>query len=157
MPYVALQSMLDQTAPHGWNFYDRMHYLPEVGDDFIDALLAGFERAPTPFAHVMTGVDGRRDRSRRRRRDRVRAPRGAGADLDHRQLGARSARAGDRLGPRRVGGDRAVRERPACTSTPSTPRRPVREAFADEVWDRLVAVKRSYDPGGAFAGSGIRA
>ena len=39
MPYVALQSMLDATAPHGWRFYDRLHYLPEVGDDFIDALL----------------------------------------------------------------------------------------------------------------------
>src|SRR3712207_8531626 len=30
MPYVALQSMLDDTAPHGWRFYDRMHYLHEV-------------------------------------------------------------------------------------------------------------------------------
>ena len=48
MPYVALQSMLDATAPHGWRFYDRMHYLPEVSDGFIDALLAGFERAPAP-------------------------------------------------------------------------------------------------------------
>ena len=32
MPYVALQSMLDETAPHGWRFYDRLHYLPEVSD-----------------------------------------------------------------------------------------------------------------------------
>src|SRR5919204_217576 len=24
MPYVALQSMLDETAPHGWQFYDRL-------------------------------------------------------------------------------------------------------------------------------------
>ncbi|MDX6598045.1 MAG: hypothetical protein QOE87_1932 [Gaiellales bacterium] len=44
MPYVALQSMLDETAPHGWNFYDRQHYLHEVGDDFIETLLTGFER-----------------------------------------------------------------------------------------------------------------
>ena len=27
MPYVALQSMIDPTAPHGWQFYDRQHYL----------------------------------------------------------------------------------------------------------------------------------
>jgi FAD/FMN-containing dehydrogenase len=34
--------------------------------------------------------------------------------------------------------------------------RPVREAYADDVWDRLVAVKRRYDPDGAFNGNGIR-
>jgi FAD/FMN-containing dehydrogenase len=35
--------------------------------------------------------------------------------------------------------------------------RPVREAYADEVWERLVAVKRRYDPDGAFSGNGIGA
>jgi FAD/FMN-containing dehydrogenase len=34
--------------------------------------------------------------------------------------------------------------------------RPVRDAYADEIWERLVAVKRRYDPDGAFAGNGIR-
>ena len=92
MPYVALQSMLDQTAPHGWRYYDRMHYLPEVSDEFIDALLAGFERAPTPQAHVMTALDGRRDRPRRAGRDRVRPPRRARAHVDHRLLGRRADR-----------------------------------------------------------------
>jgi hypothetical protein len=58
MPYVALQSMLDETAPHGWGFYDRMHYLDEVGDGFIAALLAGCERAPTAQSHVMTAWMG---------------------------------------------------------------------------------------------------
>ena len=57
-PYVALQSMLDETAPHGRQYYDRLHYLPEVGDGFIDALLAGFERTPSPHAHVMTAWMG---------------------------------------------------------------------------------------------------
>src|SRR4051794_184915 len=58
MPYLALQTMLDGTAPHGWRFYDRLHYLPEVSDAFIDALLAGFERVTTPQSHVMTGWMG---------------------------------------------------------------------------------------------------
>ena len=58
MPYVALQQMLDATAPHDWQYYDRQHYLPEVSDAFIDELLAGFERAPTPQAHVMTAWMG---------------------------------------------------------------------------------------------------
>jgi len=34
--------------------------------------------------------------------------------------------------------------------------RPVRDAYADEIWERLVAVKRRYDPDGAFEGNGIR-
>jgi hypothetical protein len=36
------------------------------------------------------------------------------------------------------------------------PERPVREAYADEVWDRLIEVKRRYDPDGAFDANGIR-
>src|SRR3954454_22905113 len=47
--------MLDETAPHGWRFYDKLHYLPDVGDRFIDALLAGFADVSTPHSHVMTG------------------------------------------------------------------------------------------------------
>ena len=33
--------------------------------------------------------------------------------------------------------------------------RSVRDAYADDVWRRLVAVKRHYDPAGVFAGNGI--
>ena len=58
MPYLALQTMLDDTAPHDWRYYDRLHYLPRVSDEFIDALLEGFERGPTPHSHVMTAWMG---------------------------------------------------------------------------------------------------
>ncbi len=34
--------------------------------------------------------------------------------------------------------------------------RSVREAYADDVWERLLSVKRRYDPDGVFAGNGIR-
>jgi hypothetical protein len=34
--------------------------------------------------------------------------------------------------------------------------RPVRDAYADDVWARLVAVKRRYDPEGRFDAHGIR-
>ena len=34
--------------------------------------------------------------------------------------------------------------------------RSVRDAYADEVWERLVAVKRRYDPDGVFDANGIR-
>lgn len=47
-----------------------MHYLPEVGDDFIDALIGGFEGVPTPQAHVITAwMGGAVDRVAPRRYD----------------------------------------------------------------------------------------
>ena len=33
--------------------------------------------------------------------------------------------------------------------------RPVRDAYADEIWERLVDVKRRYDPDRVFDGNGI--
>ena len=155
MPYVALQSMLDPTAPHGWRYYDRLHYLPEVGDGFIDALLAGFERAPTPQAHVITGWMGGAI-------DRV-AP-------GETAFGHRGARAltwiigcsGDE--PIEPGGRLGAAARGTTTEPFATggvyvnaldAGRPVRDAYADDVWERLVEVKRRYDPDGVFAGNGI--
>ena len=42
-----------------------MHYLPEVGDGFIDTLLAEFVEAPTPQSHVITAwLGGAIDRVR---------------------------------------------------------------------------------------------
>jgi FAD/FMN-containing dehydrogenase len=156
MPYLALQSMLDETAPHGWRFYDRLHYLPEVSDALIDALLSGFERAPTPQSHVVTGWMGGAI-------DRV----SAGATA----FGHRGAHAltwiigcsGD--GPvrpaadwvRRVWHDTAPFAAGGVYVNALDVDRPVRDAYADEVWERLVAVKRRYDPEGVFSGNGIPA
>jgi len=155
MPYVALQSMLDATAPHGWRFYDRQHYLAEVSDDFVDALLAAFLRAPTPEAHVMTAWMGGAI-------DRV-AP-GATA------FGHRGARAltwiigcsGEEPVDEVASWVRSTWEatRPYASGgvyvNALDAERPVREAYSDEVWERLLAVKRRYDPDGAFSGNGIR-
>jgi FAD/FMN-containing dehydrogenase len=155
MPYVALQSMIDQTAPHGWNFYDRQHYLDEVSDGFIDALLDGFERVPTPQAHVVTGwLGGAVDRT---------AP-------GHTAFGHRGARAftwiigcsGDEPLEPVADWVRQVWDATAPFSTGGVyvnalnAERSVRDAYTDEVWERLVAVKRRYDPDGVFGGTGIR-
>jgi FAD/FMN-containing dehydrogenase len=155
MPYVALQSMLDETAPHGGNYYDRLHYLPEVNDGFIDALLAGFEHAPTPFAHVQTAWMGGAI-------DRV-AP--GQTAFGHRGAGALTwiigASGPDPVGPvtdwvRRVFDDTAPFATGGVYVNALDRDRPVRDAYADEVWERLVDVKRRYDPDGAFNGNGIR-
>ena len=154
MPYVALQQMLDATAPHGWRFYDRQHYLPEVSDAFIDQLLAGFARAPAPQAHVMTAWMGGAI-------DRVEP--GATA------FGHRGARAltwiigcsGDEpAGPvtewvRQLWEDTKPFAADGVYVNALDAGRPVREAYDADVYERLVEIKRRYDPKGVFSGNGI--
>jgi FAD/FMN-containing dehydrogenase len=154
MPYVALQSMLDATASHGWRFYDRMHHLPEVSDAFIDALLDGFEQAPTAHSHVMTGwLGGAIDR----------VPAGATA-FGHRGVHAVTwmiGCSGDEPIAPTADWVRTVWEATAQYATGGVyvnaldAGRPVQDAYSGEIWDRLVAVKRRYDPDGAFAGNGV--
>jgi FAD/FMN-containing dehydrogenase len=155
MPYVALQAMLDETAPHGRRYYDKLHYLPEVGDAFIDALLAGFAEVPTPHSHVMTAWMGGAI-------DRV-AP-------DDTAFGHRGARAftwligcsGDEPVEPAVDWVRRVFDATAPFASAGVyvnaldDGRPVRDAYTDEIWGRLVAVKRRYDPDGVFDAHGIR-
>jgi FAD/FMN-containing dehydrogenase len=154
MPYVALQTMLDDTAPHGWRYHDKLHYLPDVGDGLIDTLLASFEQVPTPQSHVVTGWMGGAI-------DRV-----APGDT---AFGHREARAftwiigcsgdepveGTADWVRRVWADTAPFATGGVYVNALELGRSVRDAYADEVWERLVAVKRRYDPDAIFAGNGI--
>jgi FAD/FMN-containing dehydrogenase len=155
MPFVALQQMLDATAPHHWQYYDRQHYLPEVSDAFIDELLAGFEHAPTPQSHVMTGWLGGAI-------DRV----GAGETA----FGHRGAKAlmwiigcaaDEPLAPvtdwvRRLWEDTQRFAGEGVYVNALDAGRSIREAYAPEVYERLVEIKRRYDPNGSFSGNGIR-
>ena len=146
--------MIDPTAPHGWQFYDRQHFLDEVSDGFIDTLLAGFETVPTPQAHVVTGwLGGAVDRT----------PAGETA------FGHRGARAftwiigcsGDEPVDEVAGWVRSVWDATEPFATGGVyvnalnAERSVRDAYADDIWERLVAVKRRYDPDGVFGGNGI--
>ncbi|MDQ3935878.1 MAG: FAD-binding oxidoreductase [Actinomycetota bacterium] len=154
MPYVALQSMLDETAPPGWRFYDRLHYLDEVGDDLIAALVAAYETVPTPQTHIITGwMGGAIDR----------VPPGATA-FGHRGTVAETwligCSADEPIAPvadwvRRVWDDIAPYATGGTYVNALDPARSIREAYADEVWERLVAVKRRYDPEGVLSGNGI--
>ena len=146
--------MLDQTAPRGGHYYDRMHYLPEVGDGFIDAAIAAYEHVPTPYTHINIGwMGGAVDRT---------AP--GDTAFGHRGAGALAwfigASGDEPIDPVRAW----VREVFDATSRHATggayvnaleSGRPVRDAYADAVWERLVEIKRRYDPAGAFSGNGI--
>ncbi|MBM3677677.1 MAG: FAD-binding oxidoreductase [Actinobacteria bacterium] len=155
MPYVGLQTMLDATAPPGWNYYDRLHYLSEVSDAAIDLLLAEFERVPEPEAHVITSWLGGAI-------DRVAPGETAFGHRSARALSWLIGSSGERPLEPVTAWVRALWKELEPYSTGGVyvnaldAERSVREAYADDVWLRLVDVKRRYDPDGAFAGSGIR-
>jgi FAD/FMN-containing dehydrogenase len=154
MPYVALQSMLDQTAPHGLNYYDKLHYLEAVSDELIAALVAGMDTVPSPQTHVITGWMGGAI-------DRV-AP-GATA-FGHRGVGAETWFIGcsgeEPIGPvtewvRRVWDDTAGLALPGTYVNALDAGSSASDAYGAEIWERLVAIKRRYDPDGVFTGNGV--
>jgi FAD/FMN-containing dehydrogenase len=52
VPYVALQGMLDATAPKGILAYWKAEYLRELGDGVVDALVEQAGKMGAPFAQV---------------------------------------------------------------------------------------------------------
>ena len=51
-PYVALQSMLDASAPHGRRYYWKAHKLPSLTDEVIDIFLGAMRATSSPFAQI---------------------------------------------------------------------------------------------------------
>jgi FAD/FMN-containing dehydrogenase len=49
-PYVGFQSALDSTVVHGWNYYWKSTYLPELSDDLIDVLTERAFSCSSPYA-----------------------------------------------------------------------------------------------------------
>ena len=154
MPYLALQTMLDPTALPGWRFYDRMHYLPEVTDGFIDSVVREFEAVPTPQSHLVTGWMGGAI-------DRVAPGETAFGHRDARAFTWIIGCSGEEpVGPaaewvRRVWEETAGFAREGVYVNALDSGRPVRDAYAAGIWERLVKIKRRYDPDGVFAGNGI--
>lgn len=50
LPYAALQSMSDESAPAGMNNYWKLHYLRALDDDAIDTILQHAATMPAPFS-----------------------------------------------------------------------------------------------------------
>jgi FAD/FMN-containing dehydrogenase len=154
MPYVALQSMLDATAPHGLRYHDRLHYLPGVSDELIETLIGCLDDVPTPQSHIITGwMGGAIDR----------VPPGATA-FGHREARAEAwliGCSGDEPIAPTTAWVRRCWEAIAPHATGGTyvnaleAGRPVSEAFTADVLERLVAVKRRFDPDGALSAHGI--
>ncbi len=52
MPYPAVQSMLDEGAPHGSLIYQKAEWVPELSAGAIDALVASAAAKPSPMAQI---------------------------------------------------------------------------------------------------------
>jgi FAD/FMN-containing dehydrogenase len=58
MPFLALQTMIDDDTRHGLGHYSKAQWLAGYEDGLIDALVERFEHAPSPQSHVITARMG---------------------------------------------------------------------------------------------------
>ena len=152
-PYVDHQSGLDSTVRHGWNYYWKSTYLPELSDDLVDvitehAFSASSPRSYAALFHLGGAVSrvspgdtafGNREVSHALTLDAVWQPGEDYGDQDvawTRGFFASLDRFRDGVYVNFLGAD-------------EEPDR-VREAYGDAVYDRLAGVKTTSDPDNAF-------
>ncbi len=152
-PYVGFQSAIDSTVVHGWNYYWKSTHLPELSDDLIDVIVehafsCSSPRSYAAMFHLKGAVSrvaeggtafGNRQASHAITFDAVWRP---GEDFGDRDTAwtkaffAALGRFREGVYVNFLGDD-------------EDPGR-VREAYGDAIYDRLVSVKRRYDPDNVF-------
>jgi FAD/FMN-containing dehydrogenase len=152
-PYVNHQSALDSTVLHGWNYYWKSTFLPELRDDLIEVIAEHAFACTSPRSYmamfhlegaVSRVADGRtafgnRQASHAITLDAVWRPGEDFGDRDTawvRGLFAALGRFREGVYVNFLGGD-------------EDPDR-VREAYGNSVYDRLVDTKTKYDPDNVF-------
>jgi hypothetical protein len=152
-PYAEFQGAIDATVPHGWNYYWKSTYLPELRDELIDVIAGHAFACSSPRSYVAlfhlrgavsraTGGDtafGNRQASHAITLDGAWQP---GEDFGARDTAWTKSffealrRFREGVYVNFLGGD----EEPGR----------VREAYGDAVYERLVKVKDAYDPANVF-------
>jgi FAD/FMN-containing dehydrogenase len=152
-PYVDNQSAVDSTVLHGWNYYWKSTYLPELSNDLIDvitehAFAASSPRSYTLMFHLGGAVSrvaegntafGNRQASHAITLDGVWQPGEDHAEHDTawtRRFFTALDRFRDGVYVNFLGAD----EHPDR----------IREAYGDDVYERLRDVKTNYDPDNVF-------
>ena len=153
MPYLALQSMFDPFVPHGWHRYWKSVELPPLTDDAIDTLIDHTSRITSPRSYTIVFQLG--GALARVAEDATAYPQRDAAfnvnvnavwtedDPDaHRHIAwardlfdAMQPHASDRVYVNFLGDEGPDR---------------VRQAYGTEKYDRLVELKRKYDPTNFF-------
>jgi FAD/FMN-containing dehydrogenase len=151
MPYVAMQQMLDPTAPHGLRCYSKAHWLRSDAEDLVEAAVERFRTIESPLSQLIFGRLGgavaRRDASETAfgHRDAhgqawIVGAWEAGADPEPHIAWAREMY--ELFAPEASGVYvNALADEGADR---------VRAAYAPEVWERLVEVKTAWDPENVF-------
>jgi hypothetical protein len=153
MPYTALQSMLDAGFPHGLQVHWRSEFVTSIPDNFIEAAVSAFEKVPSPLSALMLEQFGGAV---------SRVPRDATA-FDQRDSNynfvivsrwADPAQAQPNVEWARATSDAAKpftngRVYVNYIGAGEAPDR-VRAAFGADKYERLVALKRKYDPTNVF-------
>ncbi|MGH8959078.1 MAG: FAD-binding oxidoreductase [Acidimicrobiia bacterium] len=153
MPYVAFQSALDSTVLHGWNYYWKSTYLPELDDGLIDVITENAFGWASPRSYaVMFHLGGAVDR----------VPEAATAFGNRRASHAITLDAVWRSGEDQADHDidwtrgffaaLAIYRQGVYVNFLGADEDPdrVRDAYAPAVYDRLVQVKTTYDPENVF-------
>ena len=152
-PYVALQSMFDPLVPHGWHRYWKSVELPTLTDGAIDTLIDHTSRITSPSSYTIIlqlggalgRVPGGRNRLQPARRH---AQRRHQRRLDPRRPRGRPAH---RLGARFLRRHATARARPRLRQLPRRRgSRPCSTGLRHRKYDRLVELKRAYDPNNFF-------
>jgi FAD/FMN-containing dehydrogenase len=151
MPYLALQSMLDASAPHGLHNYNRAEWLDELSEDAIATLVEHVRSISSPLSQVilarMGGAVARVSAEatafpHRQARNLLWIVSAWRPDDDAEQHMQWLSRISDALRPYTTGGVyvNALGDEPADR---------VRSAYGGN-WQRLTEIKRTCDPGNVF-------
>jgi FAD/FMN-containing dehydrogenase len=150
-PYTEHQATFDATVPHGMHYYWKSHYLDELGDDAVDALIgeAWSHRSPLSYT-VMFQLGGAVDRVP----DQATAFGGRGAAYAlNINAEARDAEecAGQADWARRLWGAMTPFANGVYMNFLGVEGHDrVRAAYGEEKYARLVALKRAWDPDNLF-------
>ena len=151
MPAVAIQQMLDPTAPHGMRNYNRSHWLAELPDAAIDEQVRRHAEVPSPMSLIINGrIGGAVER----------VPRAATAfghrDANRLLLVVSAWWEGD--DDEQIDWGQGVFDAMTPYSTGGVYMNfledegedRVRAAYADDIWPKLVAAKDRWDPHNVF-------
>jgi FAD/FMN-containing dehydrogenase len=151
MPTTALQTMLDDSAPHGINSYDRAHWLAELPDSAIDTMVELFAEVPSPMSLLLNARMGGAV-------ERVPKLETAFGHRDcHRLLWIIGQWFDGELDEQRAWTERVYEAmKPHSTGAVyvnalgDEGEERIRAAYDDRVWKRLVEAKRRWDPDNVF-------
>jgi hypothetical protein len=153
MPYAALQTMLDAGFPHGLQVHWRSEFVTSIPDDLVEAAVSAFEKVPSPLSALMFEQFGGAV---------SRVPRDATA-FDQRDSNYNFVIISRWTDPSQAQANVAWARGTSEAAKPFTNGRVyvnyigageapdrVRAAFGADKYEKLVAIKRKYDPTNVF-------